>query len=278
MLVSSFGSGTVFPDSEREAGGIHPNSHELLYIPNGKVRFQWASHSCIAAAPALFFIPPNTPHALTSIGGPGSFRFLILEDAAAQANEHKHLPDADRWNALQSIDAFSTTLITTKIFEAVDFVHHLCYSGASAQSPVVEQACRHEVSKILLLMAHQLDPVKELAPARTIRTNIGETVEFVINYLEWRYREKISIAAISKLLYIQPSYLIRIFREQTGITPARYVQNLRIKAAASYLTSSDTPIRTIAEQTGFNSVHYFTRVFTRAYGMSPAHWRKERRN
>ncbi|WJH32642.1 AraC family transcriptional regulator [Paenibacillus sp. CC-CFT747] len=226
----------------------------------------------------MFLIPPNTPHLLASVGGPSSYKFIILEDVAEPAGYEAHFPDPDRWNAFQSIDSFSTTLMTSKIFEAVDFVHHLCSSGTSAQNPVIQQACTYEVLKILQLMSYQLEPVQDSATARDMPKTSTEIVQFVINYLEWRYREPITITAISKLMYVHPSYLIRIFREQTGITPARYLQNLRIKAAASYLASSDMPIRVIVDQTGFNSVHYFTRLFTLVYGMSPAKWRKDQRN
>lgn len=69
-----------------------------------------------------------------------------------------------------------------------------------------------------------------------------------------------------------------MFKKQTNRTPFDYLRDLRLKAALRYLSATDLPISTIVEETGFKSVHYFSRLFKQIYGQSPSAWRMEQRS
>jgi transcriptional regulator GlxA family with amidase domain len=58
----------------------------------------------------------------------------------------------------------------------------------------------------------------------------------------------------------------------------QYLSNLRLSAATSFLIHTEMGIQQIAEETGFNSIHYFSRLFKRTYGVSPQQWRAKRRS
>ncbi|GGD51605.1 AraC family transcriptional regulator [Paenibacillus nasutitermitis] len=279
MRIVSFGAGSVHPDSTGESGGIHPDSCELLYISSGTVRFHWTAHSCLAQAPALFIVPPNTPHILTTAGDEAaSYLYLVVDIQDLLTGMDSPQLDIHRWNKLQAFqDPDANSLFTAKIFESMEFVHQLYMSGKAGSDREIERACEYEVAKMVSLMAHlslcgRSDSMETTIPSKKRKT-AEEAVVIMTEYLEWRYREPVTIEILAKLVHMNPSYAIRIFREYTGSTPTQYLQNLRIKAAASFLTGSDMPIRLIAEQTGFNSVHYFTRLFRQMYGDSPANWR-----
>ena len=53
----------------------------------------------------------------------------------------------------------------------------------------------------------------------------------------------------------------------------QYLNKLRLSAAISYLVNTEMGVQQIAEATGFNSIHYFSRLFKRKYGSSPQQWR-----
>ncbi len=72
------------------------------------------------------------------------------------------------------------------------------------------------------------------------------------------------------------SRFIRRFREATGRTPARYVQERRLERASELLVSTDHSIDRIAELSGFANRYYFTRVFTQRMGLPPGRYRSER--
>jgi AraC-like DNA-binding protein len=99
---------------------------------------------------------------------------------------------------------------------------------------------------------------------------ISEAVAWVDAHLA----EDLSNASLGHLLGIGSDQCIRLFRRWLGQTPAEFVQERRIAAAARQLTYSDESIDDIAETCGFANRHYFTRVFSRRMGVPPATYRR----
>ncbi|WP_197081096.1 helix-turn-helix transcriptional regulator [Gordoniibacillus kamchatkensis] len=65
----------------------------------------------------------------------------------------------------------------------------------------------------------------------------------------------------------------RLFQEQQGEPVGEWLRKERVRLGAELLAESPLPIKEIAVRTGFGSVHYFTRVFTKQMGMAPAAFR-----
>ncbi len=80
-------------------------------------------------------------------------------------------------------------------------------------------------------------------------------------------------ADLAALCFVSEDHFIRRFRESLRTTPASYVQDRRVTRAAQRLLFSGASIEVIAEETGFGNRYYFTRVFTRRIGISPAAYR-----
>ncbi|MEO0586838.1 MAG: helix-turn-helix transcriptional regulator, partial [Planctomycetota bacterium] len=57
-------------------------------------------------------------------------------------------------------------------------------------------------------------------------------------------------------------------------TPAQYLRERRVTAAATMLRSSDASIETIASETGFGDRSYFSRAFKQVLGVSPGAYRR----
>ena len=65
-----------------------------------------------------------------------------------------------------------------------------------------------------------------------------------------------------------------IFRAEVGITPARYVERLRLEAARRRLEESEEPVAAVAAACGFGTAETMRRVFLRALGVGPAEYRR----
>ncbi|GGD26224.1 helix-turn-helix domain-containing protein [Aureimonas glaciei] len=87
----------------------------------------------------------------------------------------------------------------------------------------------------------------------------------------------VSIAGVAGECGLSPSYFARAFRQTTGLSPHRYLTDLRITEAKSYLVGSGLTLADIAILCGFGDQSYFTRVFTAAVGASPGAWRRAMR-
>jgi AraC-like DNA-binding protein len=95
----------------------------------------------------------------------------------------------------------------------------------------------------------------------------------VLEYVRTHYAESIQVADLAKVAGRSPSSFARRFKSVFGTTPARYILQVRIKAACSLLTSSDATIATIAQDVGFYDHSHFIRVFSEVMGVSPRVYR-----
>jgi len=64
------------------------------------------------------------------------------------------------------------------------------------------------------------------------------------------------------------------FREQTGLTPARFAAEVRVHRATRMLLDTREPLKQIADRCGFADANYFCKVFRRFQHMSPAAYRR----
>ncbi len=277
MKIRLCSAGSISKSADIPGGGMHPSIYEILHITGGKVRFRWMDNVCDAEAPAVFIMSVSTPHELTSLHSEAKFRFVELADWDQFPFTDKQV---DQWNFMQSRkDIYSKTLLASSIIQSLDFVYHLQSTGVAHQDPNLDEVCLLEIQKTYKLIAHILDSTSNEMPSSVLKTKRKprEVADLLINYMDWRYKENITLETLAELAHLHPSYLVRMFKKQTKTTPFDYLRDLRLKAAVRYLSGSDMPISAIIEVTGFNSVHYFTRLFKQAYGQSPAEWRKQLR-
>ncbi|MBM7564100.1 AraC family transcriptional regulator [Paenibacillus sacheonensis] len=261
-------------DSAAPAGGIHADNLEILYITKGRARFQWAGHCLELHAPAVFLIAPSTPHVLESLDPEIGCIFLELSEAD---DPFLTTANIDRWNLLQAaaIDD-ARAPFAGEIERSLQYVHRLFLTREVRPNDELEQVCLLELNKIIRLIAHILRYSSlEGGPCARSQNKWSpqETIDILIDFMEWRYSDDLTLDMLAELVHLNPSYLVRIFKKHTGRTPFEYLQTLRLKAAVSYLLRSELPLRVIAEKTGFNSIHYFCRLFRKTYGDSPIRWR-----
>jgi len=109
------------------------------------------------------------------------------------------------------------------------------------------------------------------------RSLSDETRDFcneIVMYLESRFREKISLADLSKKFHVSASYLSRVFKRRMGMGLIDYVNRLRVEEACRLLSTSDWSIARIAGEVGYDEIAYFSRRFRHETGQSAREYRK----
>lgn len=100
----------------------------------------------------------------------------------------------------------------------------------------------------------------------------------IINqYIRRFINEDLSLTKIADLVHLNPSYLSRFYKEQTGMNLSDVINDLKLNKAMELLKQTDLPVNEIAEQLGFNSPSYFTLCFKKHYGLSPQKYRENRK-
>ena len=104
--------------------------------------------------------------------------------------------------------------------------------------------------------------------------NTTGLVQWINNYVEAHYTEDISLSAIAEKVNYNPSYLSRLYREQTGTTLVNHINLLRVNKAKRLLKETAMKTRDIAFASGFYSVRHFNQVFKKYTGASAGAWRQ----
>ncbi|MBE6613028.1 MAG: helix-turn-helix domain-containing protein [Ruminococcaceae bacterium] len=98
----------------------------------------------------------------------------------------------------------------------------------------------------------------------------GEAMIF--DYVHSHLAEPITLELLCELSHYSKSYIIRLFKKNTGQTPMEYINRCRIELAKELLQSKS--VTDTALECGFNSISYFIRTFRRYTGSTPKQWHK----
>lgn len=78
-----------------------------------------------------------------------------------------------------------------------------------------------------------------------------------------------SLARMADRASVSDRHLTRLFAEQTGTSPARFVERVRVEAARDLLETGDATVACAAERCGFGSAETMRRAFRRVLAVTP---------
>jgi transcriptional regulator GlxA family with amidase domain len=84
----------------------------------------------------------------------------------------------------------------------------------------------------------------------------------------------LSVEAMAERAHLSPRHFARSFRAEVGVTPARYVEHVRLEAARRGLEDTPDSIGAVAARCGFGTPETMRRVFLRSLGVGPAEYRR----
>ncbi|GAA3194636.1 AraC family transcriptional regulator [Actinocorallia longicatena] len=108
-------------------------------------------------------------------------------------------------------------------------------------------------------------------------TSAGPTHPAVVQAmraLESRVAHDWTLVELADRLHLTSSYLVRLFKSETGLPPMAYLARQRVEAAADLLLHTDDSVSVIGELVGWNDQNYFARRFKAHFGLSPSAYRK----
>lgn len=100
-----------------------------------------------------------------------------------------------------------------------------------------------------------------------------QTVYAIHQYIDEHLGDDLSINALAEIVYLNPVYLSRAYRQATGNKLSEYVLARRMKKAKQLLLQPGKKVSEIAYQVGFESAAHFSRVFKKVTGKSPQEYR-----
>lgn len=97
--------------------------------------------------------------------------------------------------------------------------------------------------------------------------------ERILEYVHEHWNEKLSLNNIAEYSNFSKSYIIALFKKNTGKTPIDYINSYKIYRAKQMLKNSDKTILEICMDCGYDNLGYFMRVFKRHTMTTPYKYR-----
>lgn len=116
--------------------------------------------------------------------------------------------------------------------------------------------------------AARCEPAKDRPDTRLMKK--------AMDFIDKNYTQPIVLKDIADSVHLSPVYFHKLFKIQTGKTPAQFLFEKRISAAKMYLLTTDFTVNDIAEKCGFSSLSYFDYSFHKECGVTPSAYRRKK--
>lgn len=110
---------------------------------------------------------------------------------------------------------------------------------------------------------------KKIVEKLKTRDQLGQ----ILSYLDHHYQEPLTLESISGVFHMSPTYFSQYFSAKTNTTFIRYLNQLRTEKAKQLLLQQNLSMEEIAEEVGFSSANYLSRVFKKTTGQTLSEFR-----
>ncbi len=164
----------------------------------------------------------------------------------------------------------------------------LARAGITSAQPYAPAAVFEEITaqlEELIAMKGEQDPGAELRRTACIYRILGallrnsakndtdSLIQKAIDMMEARFDQPLPVETLAASVGLERCYFSTLFKEQTGLSPHRYLNSLRIRKACTLLKQSDCSIASAAETVGLDPQN-FARLFKQELGITPLKYKK----
>ncbi|MCL6458578.1 MAG: AraC family transcriptional regulator, partial [Gorillibacterium sp.] len=110
---------------------------------------------------------------------------------------------------------------------------------------------------------------------RYVKTAEDSIVHQVKVYINTHLDERIERMELAELVHLNPAYLSRLFKKETGTSLSEYILSEKMKLTKQLLRNTNKPISEIAQIAGYSNLSYFSKTFKKMFNVSPMSYRKD---
>lgn len=96
-----------------------------------------------------------------------------------------------------------------------------------------------------------------------------ESIQQVLDFIEDHLSEQLSSEKLAEMACLSPSRFHRVFKKETGATPQKFIEKLRLTRAYEVITQGEGSVQDLAVTLGYNDYETFSRAFKRLHHYSP---------
>lgn len=252
LYVDSTGTSVQKEDfTYHQPAGI-PDYH-MLFLCSGELEVKVEDSSYMMNSKQLIIIPPNTPYFYANANNsrPEYIWVNFTGYKVNQTLESAHLP----------VKKPCSITYPDRIFDAFEsFFDEFRY-----RPELYKLAIPYKFVRIIVLFGRARESLK--------REETGSFLNHALLYINIHYPENITTELLAKEENMSCAHFRRLFRKKTGMTPTQYITLLRLKHAERMLLETKLNVKEISQKIGFSDQLYFSKVFSKHFGVSPSEFR-----
>ena len=258
-------------DRHRHCEIIHVLSGEAVFTVDGK-RFRATPGSTV-------FIKSNAAHGAK------------VSRAAGVEGIFMDFEPGPSWAAdVQQIDIEALLSANGKTSERIREVVGWCLSENTWMRWGAQETADSLLTILLVECVRAASSPEEAGMGHTVpeEAGMGHTVEMdgspnecvnrisdaCVRYIKYHYSEPLSLPDVADAIFVSSFHLSHIFSQTMGTTFSEYLNDLRIRRAATLLRETDLLIKEVAYRVGYPDAAYFSRAFRKRFTQPPVVYRK----
>ena len=259
---------------ERVCGDSKLHFHNLMEIGyckqgTGEVLFEEQSHRYETGT--ITFIPENYPHIMISdVEKTDLWEYIFFDPKVVLGELYPNNPNAVR-EVIQSINRGAAIVQAKQVVNLSQIIESILEEGRE-QKPYASRMIHFLVGALVVEMMRLNNDIPYYPYETGKKTTMGH-IATAINYVENHYQEQIKISDISKVCNMSETHFRRTFEEYINMTPADYVNFVRVQKACELLRNTDDSMDGIAIKSGFSTTSTLNRNFKKYLGVSPYQWK-----
>lgn len=131
-----------------------------------------------------------------------------------------------------------------------------------------------KVAKRLVVYAHRPGSQAQFSNLLVGQSRASNSFRHTLDWMAKNLKSSITVQNAAEQAGMSERNFHRKFVHETGDTPARYLEKLRLEAARTLLESRELPLKTVAAESGFGTPIRLIQAFERTFGLSPTAYRK----
>lgn len=128
------------------------------------------------------------------------------------------------------------------------------------------------LNKLIILMADEYCELVNIYASAHYSSIVKKAVDYILFHLG----NSLTLQQIAEEIHVNPSYLSRKFKEDTGMNVSEFINHKRVDEAKLYLQRGNISITDTAFLVGFNDLNYFSKVFKKRTSVTPSQYARNR--
>ena len=105
----------------------------------------------------------------------------------------------------------------------------------------------------------------------------SDRIQSVLKHAKQNLRNALSVEELAEVAHLSPRQFSRVFQSETGQSPAKAIENIRVEEARIMVESGDHSVDEVAMSAGFGDRNRMRRAFLRAFGQPPQSFKRPAR-